>query len=112
MAEALVAAGYEVVVACDGDEGKQLALEHTDYVAACIDGVMPGASSAEVIHSFQQAHPGRPVLLCSGYMPAELANRGLLKAGVTFFAKPFAPSRLQEELRAVIAGAAEVLERL
>ena len=67
---------------------------------------MPGASSAEVIDSFQQAHPGRPVLLCSGYMPAELANRGLLKGGVTFLAKPFAPSRLLEQLRIAIEGAA------
>jgi signal transduction histidine kinase/CheY-like chemotaxis protein len=102
MAETLLAAGYDVVEACDGDEGKRLALETTDYAAACIDGVMPGASSSDVIDSFQEAHPGRPVLLCSGYMPAELANRGLLKDGVTFLAKPFAPSRLQEELKTVI----------
>jgi signal transduction histidine kinase/CheY-like chemotaxis protein len=102
MVETLLDAGYEVVEACDGDEGKRLALENTNYAAACIDGVMPGASSAEVIDCFQQAHPGRPVLLCSGYMPAELANRGLLKEGVTFLAKPFAPSRLQHELKTVI----------
>ena len=102
MVEALLGAGFEVVEARDGDEGKRLALESTDYAAACIDGVMPGASSAEVIDCFQQAHPGRPVLLCSGYMPTELANRGLLKSGVTLLAKPFAPSRLLQELNTVI----------
>lgn len=102
MVEAIRGAGFEVVEACDGDEGKRLALESTDYAAACIDGVMPGASSSDVIDCFQQAHPGRPVLLCSGYMPTDLANRGLLKAGVTLLAKPFGPSRLQQELRSAI----------
>jgi len=102
MAETIRDAGFDVVEAIDGDEGKRLALDSTDYVAACIDGVMPGAPSSEVIDSFQQSHPGRPVLLCSGYMPTELANRGLLKPGVTLLAKPFAPSRLREELETAI----------
>ena len=102
MAEAIRGAGFDVVEASDGDEGKRLALREDDYVAACIDGVMPGAPSSEVIECFQQNHPGRPVLLCSGYMPGELADRGLLNPGVTLLAKPFAPSRLQEELRAAI----------
>jgi len=102
MAETIRDAGFEVVEASDGDEGKRLALENANYVAACIDGVMPGAPSSEVIDCFQQAHPGRPVLLCSGYMPAELANRDLLKPGVKLLAKPFAPSRLREELRTAI----------
>ena len=102
MAETIRSAGYEVIEANDGDEAKRLALEDVDYVAACIDGVMPGAPSSDVIDCFQKAHPGRPVLLCSGYMPDELANRGLLKAGVTLLAKPFAPSRLRQELRMAI----------
>jgi len=102
MAETIRGAGFDVVEASDGDEGKRLALENANYVAACIDGVMPGAPSSEVIDCFQRAHPGRPVLLCSGYMPADLANRGLLKSGVTLLAKPFAPSRLREELKTAI----------
>ena len=103
MAEAIRGAGFDVVEASDGDEGRQLALEQHNYVAACIDGVMPGAPSSEVIDCFQRTHPECPVLLCSGHMPAELANRGLLNPGVTFLAKPFAPSRLQQELKAAIA---------
>jgi DNA-binding NtrC family response regulator len=102
MAETIRSAGYQVIEASDGDEAKGLALEDVDYIAACIDGVMPGAPSSDVIDCFQKAHPGRPVLLCSGYMPDELANRGLLKAGVTLLAKPFAPSRLRQELRTAI----------
>jgi signal transduction histidine kinase/CheY-like chemotaxis protein len=98
MAESIRRAGFDVVEAIDGDEGKQLALKKAGYVAACIDGIMPGAPSSEVIDCFQETHPGSPVLLCSGYMPAELATRGLLKSGVTLLAKPFAPSRLREEL--------------
>ena len=105
MEASIRAAGFDVVVARDGDEGMQLAAKDTDYVAACIDGIMPGAPSIEVIDCFQSTHPGRPVLLCSGHMPAELADRGLLKSGVIFLPKPFTPSRLREELEAAIANA-------
>lgn len=107
MAEAIRSGGFDVVEANDGDEGKRLALKKADYAAACIDGVMPGAPSSEVIECFQQAHPGRPVLLCSGYMPAELASRGLLMHGVMLLAKPFTPSRLRQELNTAIEQSAQ-----
>ncbi len=103
MEASIRAAGFDVAVARDGDEGLRLAANDTDYVAACIDGIMPGAPSIEVIDCFQSTHPGRPVLLCSGHMPAELAERGLLKSGVIHLAKPFTPSRLRQELEAAIA---------
>ena len=105
MEASIRAAGFDVVVAKDGDEGMRLAAKDTDYIAACIDGIMPGAPSIEVIDCFQSAHPGRPVLLCSGHMPAELADRGLLKSGVIFLSKPFTPSRLRQELEEAIAKA-------
>lgn len=105
MAQAIRNSGYDVTEARDGFEGKQLATETTDFVAACIDGVMPGAPSSEIIDEFLKHHPGRPVLLCSGYMPSDLANRDLVRPGVTYVAKPFSPSRLVEELATAIHNA-------
>ncbi|MEM7081465.1 MAG: ATP-binding protein [Pseudomonadota bacterium] len=102
MAQAIRNCGYDVTEAADGDEGKQLAIENTDFVAACIDGVMPGAPSSEIIDEFLKHHPGRPVLLCSGYMSSDLANRDLVRPGVTYVAKPFSPSRLVEALASAI----------
>ena len=111
MAQAIRNSGYDVAEACDGDEGKQLAIEATDFVAACIDGVMPGAPSSEVIDEFLKHHPGRPVLLCSGYMPSDLANRDLVRPGVTYVAKPFSPSQLVEELATAIHNAQRIQEQ-
>lgn len=108
MAQAIRNCGYDVTEASNGDEGKQLAIETTDFVAACIDGVMPGAPSSEVIDEFLKHHPGRPVLLCSGYMPSDLADRDLVRPDVTFVAKPFSPSRLVEELTTAIHTAQEM----
>jgi two-component system cell cycle sensor histidine kinase/response regulator CckA len=102
MEETLRRAGYDVRVARDGDEALELASEPIDYVAACIDGVMTGAPSAKVIEHLSETHPRTPILLCSGYLPADLAARGLVGPSVHLLAKPFGPARLREELELVI----------
>jgi CheY-like chemotaxis protein len=102
MEETLRRAGYDVRVAQNGDEALALASEPTDYVAACIDGIMPGAPSSLVIEQLTKTHPETPVLLCSGHLPADLAARGLLSLTVRLLDKPFGPARLREELELAI----------
>lgn len=100
---ALRLAHYEVHEVEDGDRAMALIDREGDWVAMCIDGVMPGRPSADVIEAFTTRFPGRPVLLCSGHLPDALENRGLIGGNVAFLAKPFTPSDLQRALATAIA---------
>ena len=86
--------GYLVRAAADGDEALALVKDSKPCVALCIDGVMPGVPSTDVIDEFRRCHPGAPVIVCSGQLPAELARRGLSSELVTLLPKPFDPDQL------------------
>ena len=60
--------GYEVLEATNGEEACTLAAAHQGAIAAAIlDVVMPRMSGPEAARRLQQARPGLPILLCSGY---------------------------------------------
>ncbi|MCX5747302.1 MAG: ATP-binding protein [Proteobacteria bacterium] len=84
-------AGYVVRACEDGDRALAVVDELATCVALCIDGVMPGRPTADV--------------LCSGHLPADLQQRGLLGPGVTFLAKPFSPGRLRDVLANLVGSA-------
>jgi CheY-like chemotaxis protein/two-component sensor histidine kinase len=101
--QALRAVGYDVVEAGDGDAALAMVEGGRSWIALCIDGVMPGHASADIIDSFVSRNPGRPVLLCSGHLPKELERRRLANAAVSFLPKPFSPTELQGALANAIA---------
>ncbi len=102
-------AGYSVIEAADGDAALELVASTTVHCRAlCVDGVIPGASSADVIDAFAGRYPESPVLLISGHLPSHLEDRGLLAQNATLLPKPFEPERLCQLLaqRLSVEGAA------
>jgi signal transduction histidine kinase/CheY-like chemotaxis protein len=100
---ALNAIGFDVREAADGDAAQALVESDMRWSALCIDGVMPGRATADVIDAFTTRYPQRPVLLCSGHLPQELSRRGLGGNRVILVAKPFSPTDLQHALTAALA---------
>jgi CheY-like chemotaxis protein len=101
MADWLVAAGYEVGVACDGTAGLAQAQEHRpDLVVTDIH--MPGAWGATVILKLGQMYPRTPIIAVSGHFSADrgLSSQDAIALGAArTFAKPF---RRGEMMGAVI----------
>jgi CheY-like chemotaxis protein len=92
-------AGYSVLEAADGDAALDLVQGTADNCRAlCVDGVIPGATSSDVIEAFTRRYPTSPVLLISGHLPSSLEERGLLAQSATLLPKPFEPQRLCELL--------------
>jgi signal transduction histidine kinase len=90
-------AGYAVEVAHSGDEGLRSVAE-TPFDLVLLDLNMPGMTGAEVLRQLRGRDPHVPVVVCSGFGTAEVAE-GVRDLGVAgFLHKPF---RLGELSRVV-----------
>jgi signal transduction histidine kinase/CheY-like chemotaxis protein len=98
--------GFEVDQAADG--GAALArLEHTrDYAVLCIDGVMPGLATADVLARAAELAPTMAILVCSGYVREDLLRRGVEAGRYAFLAKPFTAEQLLASVDSVLRSAA------
>jgi CheY-like chemotaxis protein len=100
MRSVLTRAGYEVILAPDGEEGLRQArtsLDHIDLVLT--DVVMPvmgGAALAEAVHGLRA---DLPVLLMSGFPENAVGHDGLLDPSWAFIGKPFTSAELLERIR-------------
>ncbi|MFT3915597.1 MAG: response regulator [Anaeromyxobacteraceae bacterium] len=98
-------AGYQVLVASQGQEAIELARGgRLDLVVT--DVVLPGVGGRDVAQALRSARPGLPVLYVSGYTADAIATRGVLAPGVEFLAKPFTARALLERVRAILDAAA------
>ena len=70
----------------------------------CVDGIMPGMSTAALIERARALSPSLAVLVCSGYVQEELLRRGITTGRYAFLAKPFTA----EELLASVHRALEI----
>ena len=77
--------------------------ERSDYSVLCIDGVMPGVPTREVIGRAEQMSSSLRVLLCSGYLQEELLRRGVEAGHPAFLPKPFSSNELVSAVRGLIA---------
>jgi signal transduction histidine kinase/ActR/RegA family two-component response regulator len=102
MAAALTRQGFTVSEASNGDSALAL-LTGGEFALLCIDGVIPGASTAAVIEFAEDLHPEMPVLLCSGYVAEELLRRGIATGRYPFLAKPFSAHQLVESVRGALS---------
>jgi signal transduction histidine kinase/CheY-like chemotaxis protein len=93
----------EVTEAGDGDQAKALIAAGTEFSVLCIDGVMPGASTREVIADAERRLPNVRVLLCSGYLREELLRRGVATGRYSFLPKPFSARELVSAVRGLVA---------
>ncbi len=99
----LSGAGYEVLVACTGAEALEIEREHKGEIHVLVtDVVMPGMNGRELADRVSAQRPKIHVLFTSGYTDDVLAQRGALRPGSRFLAKPYMAEALLQEVRATI----------
>ena len=102
----LVTHGFDVDEASDGDTALALIARGRSYAAMCIDGVMPGLRTADVIHRAAELAPSMGVLVCSGYVREDLLRRGIHAGRYAFLAKPFTADQLIASVDGVLRSVA------
>ena len=100
----LVQAGYEVVIAGDGEEALVMAARMDSPADLLItDLIMPRMGGRELASQLQLMYPALHVIYTSGYVQ-DAALYDDAKAGrVTFVQKPFNPHDVLRAVRAVLA---------
>jgi PAS domain S-box-containing protein len=102
---ALRRAGYEVLVAANGEEALGLDRETLERVKLLLtDVVMPGQGGVAIADGLRARHPTLRVLYVSGHPEDAIAHRGVLEPGVEFLPKPFTASSLLGRVRTVLDG--------
>ena len=103
MVMALRARHFIVREAADGDTAMAMIGDADDQdELLCIDAILPGAPSAEIIARFHEKHPGCPVLICSGHVGSEALARLIQTERIPFLQKPFAPVELVRRVETLI----------
>lgn len=93
--EALTLNNYTVITAKDGHEALQIATDLTQkFELMCIDGVIPGVSSGEVIKQIKKIRPEVKIVVCSGYIEEELIVRGIDSGELAYIRKPYTAETL------------------
>ncbi|PKN23866.1 MAG: hybrid sensor histidine kinase/response regulator [Deltaproteobacteria bacterium HGW-Deltaproteobacteria-22] len=99
----LVAAGYTVMTAKDGDEALQICARHTEELHLVLtDVVMPRMSGRVLVQELAKTRPTVKVVYMSGYTDAAISHHGILDAGTHFLAKPFTSTGLLQKVREVL----------
>ena len=88
-------AGYGVVQAGDGVEALTYFLEDPSRFDALVtDIVMPRVPGTLLASRVHAARPSIPILLMSGYSPAEMLDHGVQAPNTYVVPKPFDPEQL------------------
>jgi two-component system cell cycle sensor histidine kinase/response regulator CckA len=87
--------GYSVVEADDGKSALEWVNSHPDLIDLLLtDVVMRRMSGPELAERLSTSHPTLKVVYMSGYTGELMANREVLKPGVTLLEKPFSRTAL------------------
>jgi PAS domain S-box-containing protein len=96
-------AGYTVLEARQGAEALTLAEHHAGPIDLLLtDVVMPGLTGPELAQRLRRLRPDVKVLYTSGYPGEAVLRYGVPDLNTAFLQKPFAPSLLQDKVRAVL----------
>ena len=99
--QGLVAEGYAVDVAADGDEALWLAQEHP-YDVLVLDVMMPMKDGFTVVRQLRRKQIATPVLFLTSRAEVEDRVRGLDAGGDDYLTKPFSMTELLARLRALL----------
>ncbi len=99
--QGLVAEGYSVDMAADGDEALWLA-ETNPYDALVLDVMMPAKDGFTVVRQLRRKQVMTPVLFLTALGEVEDRVRGLDAGGDDYLTKPFSMAELLARLRALL----------
>jgi two-component system cell cycle sensor histidine kinase/response regulator CckA len=100
--ETLVAKGYHVMEAENGESGIAVAAQHDGKIDLVItDVVMPGMGGRELVKQLAQSRPQTRVLYLSGYTE-DAISEGSIESGAAFLQKPFTLQNLSRKVREVL----------
>ncbi len=104
MAELLEDAGFDVTVACSGDEAVILLAEYDRFDALMTDITMPGAiDGVALAEHAREIHAGLPVVFVSG-QPGNAMRSHEVGQPMAFFPKPYDIDALLEALGRLVPG--------
>jgi hypothetical protein len=107
--DALVARGYDVLTAREGEEAVERAQADASRKIDLLltDVVMPRMSGIEVGERIRAARPGLKVLFMSGYTDRAVVTQQIFRRGFSLLPKPFTMEKLMQRVREVLAETGE-----
>jgi len=101
----LVAHGFRVLEAADGEEALRAAAAHPGEIHLLLtDVVMPNIGGAELARRLREQHPGLRILFMTGYSTEAVATHGVLAPHSSLLQKPFTTEELLARVREVLSG--------
>jgi len=100
----LVAQGYEVLSASNGQDALHVAREHKGSPIRLVvtDMIMPRMGGKVMAEWLKTTHPELKILFTSGYTDDAIAQQGVLEPGIAFLPKPYTPGILTRKVRAML----------
>ncbi len=99
----LETSGYKVLEANNGGVALSICEQYKETIHLLLtDVVMPEMSGTELVKRLTKTHPKIRVLYMSGYTDNAIVHRGILKEGMTYIQKPFAPGDLAKKVREIL----------
>ncbi len=96
--------GYRVLLASDGEQALAVVRAHEELIDLVVsDVVVPGASGPDVVKELSKLSSRMKTLFMSGYTDHAVLRNGVLKAGMNFIQKPFAPTALATKVRQILS---------
>jgi|GEM_PF-1015490 len=101
--EVLLANGYTVIEANDGEQAIERFMENKDVIDILIlDVVMPKKNGKDAYNAMQKLKTDIKVLFTSGYTGDIVLNKGVCNGEVNFISKPFSPKDLLLRVREIL----------
>ncbi len=102
MTAILAPQGYQVTVACDGDEAR-LFLDHVTFEVVAADYLMPGRlNGIDVLRFAKRVNPACQVVIITGNHGPEIQERAIAFGAADYIPKPFS----LEVIKKAVANAA------
>lgn len=96
-------AGYDVVIACHGEEALRIYETSEESIDLVItDAVMPNMGGRDLCEAVGKLNPAQPCLICSGYDAGTIEDGFFAEERRDFLAKPFDNDQLLQRVRALL----------
>ena len=95
--------GYTVLLAKNGREAWEIFQKHHQSIDLVIfDAIMPEMSGDVLLKKIQQLQPDIPLICISGYSEEGIHQNFILKEGLEYIEKPFAPEELMIKVKEIL----------